>query len=266
MINIVATDLDGTLLNNHHRFNDALFGKVLSAIKKQQGHLVIASGEQLDWCERKFSTWQNQLAFVAANGAVVRDDDGQVISTNSFTAADLQAARRALARTGNSLFIVSGVRTAYALRQSPANFRQMISFYYPHLQTVNDWAAIQLPIIKVAVAVAEHSERDAARILNSQLGARLQAIVGGNGELDILKTGTGKGPALQILLNRFKKSHKDLLVFGDQLNDATMFRLAGESCAVSNAVPEIKALATKVIQSNDQGAVLKELASRFVNQ
>lgn len=263
MINTVATDLDGTLLNSHHHFNTALFTKVLARIKQADGHLVIASGEQLDWCEQHFAQWQGQLAFVAANGAVVEDEKGRLVLANQLTASELRDVRQALAANKLDCFIIGGIRSSYALAESPGHFRQMIAFYYPHLKTIQQWSAVEGPVIKVAVAVPEQSERKAAAKLNQTLSGRLRAIVGGNGELDILTVGTGKASALQVLLGHFQSKSSNLLVFGDQLNDAGMFKLAGESCAVANAVPEIKQLATKVIGTNDDGAVLKELAKRF---
>ena len=50
-----------------------------------------------------------------------------------------------------------------------------------------------------------------------------------------------------------------LVVFGDGKNDIDMFQMADESCAVENAAPELKAVATGVIGSNDDDAVAKWL-------
>lgn len=50
-----------------------------------------------------------------------------------------------------------------------------------------------------------------------------------------------------------------LVVFGDGKNDIDMFHLADESYAVENAAPELKAIATGVIGSNDEDAVAKWL-------
>ena len=46
-----------------------------------------------------------------------------------------------------------------------------------------------------------------------------------------------------------------LVVFGDSANDITMFKIADEAYAVSNAVDELKALATGIIGSNEEDAV-----------
>lgn len=51
-----------------------------------------------------------------------------------------------------------------------------------------------------------------------------------------------------------------IVAFGDGLNDMDMFRIADECYAVSNAVDELKAIATGIIDSNDNDGVAKWLA------
>ena len=52
-----------------------------------------------------------------------------------------------------------------------------------------------------------------------------------------------------------------LVVFGDGKNDVDMFELADEAYAVSNAVDELKNIATGIIDSNDNDGVAKWLDS-----
>lgn len=54
-----------------------------------------------------------------------------------------------------------------------------------------------------------------------------------------------------------------LVVFGDGKNDMDMFELADEAYAVENAVPELKAIATAVIGSNDSDGVARWLAEHW---
>lgn len=54
-----------------------------------------------------------------------------------------------------------------------------------------------------------------------------------------------------------------LVVFGDSLNDVSMFQIADEAYAVSNARDEVKALATAVIGCNEKDAVAHFLEERM---
>ena len=50
-----------------------------------------------------------------------------------------------------------------------------------------------------------------------------------------------------------------IVAFGDGKNDIEMFEIADESYAVENAVDELKAIATGIIESNDSDGVAKWL-------
>ena len=54
-----------------------------------------------------------------------------------------------------------------------------------------------------------------------------------------------------------------LVVFGDAVNDKSMFEIADESYAVENANEELKAIATGIIKSNREDGVAKFIKSKF---
>ena len=54
-----------------------------------------------------------------------------------------------------------------------------------------------------------------------------------------------------------------VVAFGDNHNDVPLFEVADETCAVANAVPELRAMATHVIGANDADGVAEWLAGRF---
>ncbi|SFZ98594.1 HMP-PP hydrolase (pyridoxal phosphatase) Cof, detected in genetic screen for thiamin metabolic genes (PMID:15292217) [hydrothermal vent metagenome] len=78
--------------------------------------------------------------------------------------------------------------------------------------------------------------------------------------LTILHPEGDKAHALQKVLEYIGKEPSDLTVFGDSINDIEMFKLAGTSVAVSNALDEVKAVANIILpHSNDEDAVAKYL-------
>ncbi|AQT67170.1 Pyridoxal phosphate phosphatase YigL [Anaerohalosphaera lusitana] len=70
-----------------------------------------------------------------------------------------------------------------------------------------------------------------------------------------------KSRAIPELLEYANLDPAQLTVFGDNLNDANMFRTAPRAVAVENATDQIKSLATQVIGPNSDDAVIK-----FINQ
>ena len=83
-------------------------------------------------------------------------------------------------------------------------------------------------------------------------------IYSGEQWLEIMPLAASKSNAIRQL--REKLGCDRLVVFGDGKNDVDMFELADEGYAVSNAAPELKAVATAVIGSNDEDAVARWLS------
>ncbi len=80
--------------------------------------------------------------------------------------------------------------------------------------------------------------------------------------LEIMPKAASKANAIKQL--KALLGCEKLVVFGDGKNDVDMFEFADEAYAVSNAVDELKAIATGIIDSNDNDGVAKWLIT-FAN-
>ena len=69
--------------------------------------------------------------------------------------------------------------------------------------------------------------------------------------------------AKSILKLKEQLGFEKLVVFGDSLNDISMFKIADESYAVANAMDELKKIATHIIGSNEEDSVVDLLKERF---
>lgn len=81
------------------------------------------------------------------------------------------------------------------------------------------------------------------------------------GFMDIYVEGTTKAAAIKELAAKVEADR--IVVFGDNLNDIPMMRIADCSVAVSNAFDEVKACATEVIGSNEDDSVVKWIEQDF---
>lgn len=78
------------------------------------------------------------------------------------------------------------------------------------------------------------------------------------GLLELFAPGVSKAAALKQLAKDINAER--IVAFGDNLNDIPMMQAADVSVAVGNALDQVKAIATHVIESNDTDAV-----ARFIN-
>lgn len=79
--------------------------------------------------------------------------------------------------------------------------------------------------------------------------------------LEIMPSNATKAHGVEALSEHLGK--KKIIVFGDNVNDMPMFRIAAEGYATANATDELKALATSVIGSCEENGVACYLQERF---
>ena len=75
------------------------------------------------------------------------------------------------------------------------------------------------------------------------------------GFIDIYVNGTTKAAAIKELARKIGAER--IVVFGDNLNDIPMMKVADWSVAVSNAFDEVKEHANEITESNDEDAVVR---------
>lgn len=83
------------------------------------------------------------------------------------------------------------------------------------------------------------------------------------GILELFAPDVSKASAVLSLKAQTGAEH--LVVYGDNLNDLPMMAVADESVAVANALPEVKAAATRVIDANTDDAVALDILSRYTD-
>ena len=101
------------------------------------------------------------------------------------------------------------------------------------------------------------------KIFGKSIEAKLSPEKYGGGYfLTLLHPEGDKAHAMRKVMEYLGRGHEEITVFGDSVNDLGMFKLAGTSVAVSNALEEVKAVADLVLpHSNDEDAVAKYLKS-----
>lgn len=74
-------------------------------------------------------------------------------------------------------------------------------------------------------------------------------------EIEAFPSGATKAQAIMRLKERVGANR--VIVFGDNVNDISMMKIADRSVAVGNALPEVKEIADEIIGSNDEDAVAR---------
>ena len=72
-----------------------------------------------------------------------------------------------------------------------------------------------------------------------------------------------KDQGIRALMELYALQESDLVVFGDDVNDLGMFRIATRALATANARPELKRIAHEVIGTNGEDSVVRWISRHF---
>lgn len=252
-IKFIATDMDGTLLNEHKQLPQD-FMAVFSQLKQKGILFAAASGRQYQSLENTFAEVKDDVIFIAENGTLVMHK-GQELAATTLPKEEVHAFIRAANRVPNVHIVLCGKKSAYVEttdRQALAEIRN----YYHQLTAVSDLFTVEDDFIKVAVLHFTSTEQCVYPVVAPLFAASHQVVVSGEIWLDFMHKDASKGAAIKALQAQFDFSYEQSMSFGDYLNDAEMLAETYHSYAMENAHTQIKAIARFQAPSNQQAGVL----------
>lgn len=251
-IKLVATDMDGTLLNSKGEVS-ATFFELFEELKSLGVTFVAASGRQYYSIIDKLHSIQDEIIVIAENGALTMQQDKEL----QTTVIDRQTYLELLDLTKKlegSQVILCGRKKGY-IEDYGQDFVDMFSEYYSRYEIVEDLSqVIDDQYLKIAICNLKGSEKYLYPALK-HLENRLKVKVSGEIWLDLSHNLADKGNALQNLQKSLNISPQETMVFGDYNNDLEMMVAAKYSFAMENAHPNVKAIANYTTKSNDHNGV-----------
>lgn len=263
MIKLIACDMDGTLLDSQKRLPRGLL-PVLRALRARGTAFAVASGRQYAALRRDLEEIADEILFICENGALVMQRDQQVLIDPMEP--------ECLARVLNAMRDVPGVypvlcraQVALVEKSGSERFLRDTQPYYKNLELVDD--LLRYCDSRDVCKIAFYDEGDAQThefpLLQRRLGGELAVILSGEHWVDVMKPGVDKGAAMRGLQRARGIAPAECMAFGDYLNDMEMLQSVGESYAMQNALPELKAIARHIAPSNDEDGVLRVIRQRF---
>lgn len=258
-IRLVATDMDGTLLNSRKEIP----GDFIPWVKNHpQIQTVIASGRQYFTLHRDFSEIADNLIFIAENGSFVFEK-GEMVCCNQMSAESVMLCLDQLRSYPQIVPIVCGAQSAYTVHSDPETEHQA-AIYYARLQFVEDLyaAARQDRIAKIALYFPNNDAQEVGKTWVCPHPS-LKHTVSGRDWIDISNADINKGSAMREIQKRHGAAPDQCMAFGDYMNDFELLQSCTESYAMENAVAEIKAIAKHGAPSNEQAGVMQILQKMF---
>ena len=255
MIKLIATDMDGTLLNSNNEIHNDFYD-VFSTLKEKEIIFAAASGRQYYNLVEKFKDIKDDMMFIAENGTFVVYKGKELIinSLDIITAKELIEIGRNIP---NSYVILCGKNSAY-IEKSDKRLVEQTSKYYEKYKIVNDLTQVHDDILKVTICDFSGSEKNSINYF-TDYKEKVQITISGEIWLDIMAKGINKGVAISEVQELLNIDYNETMVFGDYLNDLEMMSSAYHSYAMANAHDDLKKAARFIAKSNDDNGVVQAI-------
>ncbi|EHJ51965.1 Cof-type HAD-IIB family hydrolase [Streptococcus macacae] len=256
-IRLVATDMDGTFLNEAGAFNHKRLARLLKQFEDNNIILAAASGRALLALDKLFAGFTDKIAIIAENGAFIQYKGETLFEQHMPKEQYLQLIDKILENPYNrgKELLLSGKKAAYILKDSPQSYIDHMRLYYENVQVVEDFENLEDTIFKITTNFAPQDVRNGENWLNEQL-PHMQAVTTGFASIDVIQRGSNKGFGLDHLCQKLVIPSHQTLAFGDNLNDWEMLRFAGHAVAPENARSEIQKIADEVIGHHNEESVM----------
>lgn len=256
MIKLIATDMDGTLLDENGRLPENFF-KTLEKLKEKNIKFVAASGRPYATLYENFKPESHYLDYICDNGSyVVLNDREPVI--NGLKKKVVHDVLKACEKIENIVVILCGINGAYHM-PCPQEFLNEIDKYYVQKHVVDNLYDVDDNIFKIAICDLGISAENSYKILNPLFGEENKVVISGALWVDINGKNVNKGAALKEIQQCYNISYEETMVFGDFYNDIEMLKEAHYSFVMENANDDIKQYGNFIAKSNREFGVIQAI-------
>lgn len=268
---LYVTDLDGTLLNQKDRINPKSIAIINELVDKGM-MFTYATARSLVSASVVTAGLSTNIPVIAYNGAFIfQPETGEILSREDFSSSERAYAIEVI-RANNILpqvySFVDGVeKVSWLSGRENDGIRRYLSLRKGdrRLRPVKDDEELYQGEIFYFTCIGEKSElQPLYDILSKDERYRCtiqQELYRPEYFCEIMPVNATKAHAIQKLKKIWDCGR--VISFGDAVNDIPMFEISDECYAVENAVEELKAAATGIIDSNENDGVANWLKEHY---
>ena len=241
MLKLIASDIDGTLLQNGEK---ELSGQAVNQIKqlKEMGILfAAASGRQYAILRRLFEPVKDDIAYICENGAMVMYK-GKILHKDVFDRVLAEEIMHSILNREDMEIIVSGEKSYYIQPKRKSFAEYMLQSVKGNVTVIDNILEVQEDILKISM-YRESGLEETLPYWKNLFGDKATVVTSGHAWLDMMPISVDKGNGIRVLQKYFLISADNCVAFGDNLNDLEMLHEVTYSFAMSNGKEEVKEIA-----------------------
>ena len=287
MIKLIASDMDGTLLNNNHDIDK----ETVEAIRKAEEAgiiFAISTGREYESVKPILDKHNIKAQCILSNGAEYRDEEGNILDKVNINEESAKRVIDILEKNNLSarIFTNKGVFTTSTREEALKEvvYRTMslnpdltedesreISEnlgFFTGLQYIEDINKFFEEGIEIRKFVAFNKDIDLIdkmkKVISEIEGLAISSSFIDN--IEITDINAQKGIILEQVAVEMGIDREEVMILGDSFNDYSMFEIFEETVAMENAIPEVKAVAKYITDTNDNLGVAKAIYNVLNNE
>jgi Cof subfamily protein (haloacid dehalogenase superfamily) len=261
-IRLLATDIDGTLLNPQFQISDC----DLQALRRAHAagiEIVLVTGRRHTFALPIARQLGFDLWLISSNGAVTRSLRGEPFHRDLMPAATCRRLCAAMQEfRGNTVLTfdkeVKGAIVMERMDEIGVSIRRWLekNMEFVELVVPIEEALVEDPVQAMFCGTVARMNQallalDAANIKKSITVLRTEYLERDLSMIDVLNAGCSKGHALERWAKHRGYRRDEVMALGDNHNDVEMLEFAGHPVIMGNACEELRARGWRITRGND---------------
>lgn len=277
MIKVIASDMDGTLLNEKHMVSERTVAAINEAVSRGIRFMII-TGRTFKGALEGLGSADFACDYIVSSGAEVRNPKQEVVFGGQLRSEACKSICEVLERyPAHALFCTDFLE--YCLGDEIQLERNIVEHIRAFDETVSEEEAKNHPMYEIlkekTKQVKDYEELEKLQVpvskifvfsldieMLKELRKELEKIPhivvadSGSNNLEITDVNAQKGLVLKNYIESLGYTMDEVMVLGDSMNDYSMFAMDfGATVAMGNADPRIKEIAKYVTMSNSEDGV-----------
>ena len=282
---MIASDLDGTLLNENHVLDEYTYQVIVRA-QKEGMRFITVTGRDYSMTLDAFNRFDLECDYILASGAEIRNPAGEVVKRLPLPFYKVKEVTEALSGFSNPLSyntpnedyrIGTEEEVKKGIVYEVGNFYRHVDMKrFDEELIVNRILArttivpklkdIDESVYKISTTAKDDATIDEMKRILGEISG-LAVVSSFSNNIEITDERAQKGPVLKDYIESHGYTMEEVIVFGDSQNDHSMLSMDfGCTFAMENASTEIKAAAQRIAPPNtDHGVarVIEELLEEY---
>ena len=236
-IQLIASDIDGTLLLNGSQAIDPEIFNLIHQLKQKDILFMAASGREYTNLRDLFSPVADDIAYLCLNGCLTFYHD-ECISKEIMDTTIARKLITIIQNDPNAEVLVSGEKTCYITPKNQSYYEHLTNTVKNHVTIVDDLLNITEPYTKIS-AYFKNGVNENYQYYTDMFDKDITVQIGGKCWLDCAPKDVNKSTGFLKLLSYLNIPAENTVMFGDNDNDKQILQTCGYPISMETSVPSI---------------------------